>query len=72
MTNQEINKAFFTATDLKTQNAVLDFIANHYGITRQEAFEEVTHEESEHILDYLQGDVRAAVNVLIYKKKIAA
>jgi hypothetical protein len=67
MTNQEINKYFLIKTDDKTRKAVLENIANHYGCTLQEAFVEVTDSESEHLLDYITGPMRPAVQVLMQR-----
>ena len=71
MKNQTLNRAFLTVIDTKTKNEVLDSIANHYGIAKGEAMEEVTHEESEHLLDYLTGPIRMAISVLMRRHGIA-
>lgn len=42
---------------------ILDNIANHYGITRKEAMDEVLDEDAENIMDYITGDIRAAAHV---------
>lgn len=65
MTNQVINRSFLSVVDVKTSDEILSAIANHYGITTVEALEEVTHEEAEHLLDYLTGAVRTATSVLM-------
>jgi len=65
MTNQERNRAFLSLTDAKTRKAILGNIANHYGCTLQEALEEVTDPESEHLLDYVTGPMRAAASVIM-------
>lgn len=65
MTNQEINNRFLSATDAKTHDEVMSAVASHYGITKDEAFEEVTHEDAEHLLDYLTGTIRTATSVLM-------
>lgn len=72
MSNAQINQAFFAATDAKTKADVLANIANHYGITSAEAYEEVTAEEAEHLLDYVTGPTRAAVSVLMQRHRFAA
>lgn len=71
MTNQTTNQKFLSATDAKTRDEVLNAIAKHYGITKNEALEEVTHEESEHLLDYLTGSVRTATSVLMQRHGLA-
>jgi hypothetical protein len=58
MTNCEITKTFFTAISLQTKNLILDNIAAHYGITRAAALDEVTHDDAEHLLDYVTGPGR--------------
>ena len=65
MTNAQINAKFLSATDSATKQAVLANIANHYGISVQEAFDEVTGAEAEYLLDYVTGPQRAAVSVLM-------
>lgn len=72
MTNSEITKAFFNATNRATANMILDNVAGHYGITRMEALTEVTHDEAEHLLDYVTGPARAATSVLMQKHRLAA
>jgi uncharacterized phage-associated protein len=71
VTNQTINKAFLSVVDAKTSAEVLSTVAQHYGITKAEALEEVTHEDAEHLLDYLTGSVRTAVNVLMRRHGLA-
>ncbi len=65
MTNAQINNAFLKATDSKTSGGILDSIAEHYGITQTEAKAEVTHDDAEHLLDYMVGPVRAAAHVIM-------
>lgn len=59
--------AFLNAIDAKTKAAILENIAKHYGITSEEAYEEVTDAEAEHLLDYVTGPERAATSVLMQK-----
>jgi len=61
------NKTFLDKTDERTRNQILDSIASHYGITKQEAYDEVTATDAEHLLEYLTGSVRSAVSVLMQK-----
>ncbi len=72
MTNAQINQAFFAATDAKTKAEILANIAKHYGISQQEAFEEVTDAEAEHLLDYVTGPTRAATSILMQRHRLAA
>ena len=65
MTKAQINKAFLAATDQETKNLILDNIAAHYGITREQVIEEVTDEEAEHLLDYVTGRERDACYVVM-------
>ena len=67
MTNAQTNKAFLNATDAKTRAMILANIAAHYGITSSEAFEEVTDDEAEHLLDYVTGAERTATSVLMQR-----
>jgi DNA-binding XRE family transcriptional regulator len=50
---------FLDVIDAKTKAEILNNIANHYGITAEEAFAEVTDSEAEHLLDYVTGPARA-------------
>jgi len=61
------NKTFLDKTDERTRNEILDSIAKHYGITKQQAYDEVTDADAEHLLEYLTGSVRSAVSVLMQK-----
>jgi hypothetical protein len=71
MNNSEINRAFLAATDTKTKSAILTNIADHYGISSEDAFEEVVDAEAEHLLDYVTGPSRAAVSVLMQRHRLA-
>ena len=70
MTNSQITTKFFAATDSKTKAEVLRNIATHYGISAQEAFEEVTDNEAEHLLDYVTGPTRTAVSLLMRRHSL--
>lgn len=58
---------FFSVIPPQTRNEILDNVANHYGISRQEAFEEVTDTEAESLLDYVTGPTRAATSILMQR-----
>jgi len=68
MTNAQANAKFLSSTDAATRAAVLANIAKHYGITGDEAYDEVTDEEAEHLLDYVTGPQRAATSVLMQRR----
>ena len=72
MSNNISTLALFAATDAKTKTEILAAIAKHYSITELEAFEEVTHEEAESLLDYLTGSIRTATSLLMQRHGIAA
>jgi len=72
MTNAETTLKFLSTTTRKTANMILDNIAGHYGCTRAEAFKEVTHSETERLLDYVTGPERAATQVIMQKYQAAA
>ena len=72
MSNNTATSTFFAATDAKTKTNILAAIAAHYGITESEAFEEVTDEEAESLLDYLTGSIRTATSLLMQRHGIAA
>lgn len=67
MTNSQINFAFFAAISEPTKNEILNKISKHYGISEGEAFDEVTGEEAERLLDYVTGLTRSAVSALMQK-----
>ena len=56
---------FLAAVDKETKKGILQSIAKHYGITEKEAFNEITHHEAEHLLDYLIGGTRLATSLLM-------
>ena len=72
MSTAQVNKKFFALTDAATHDEVLSAVAKHYGITADEALIEIMHEETEHLLDYLTGTVRAAISVLMRKHGLVA
>lgn len=67
MANAEKNIKFLNALDSETKAKVLANIASHYGISTEKAYEEVTDDEVEHLLDYVTGDERAATQVLMQR-----
>jgi predicted DsbA family dithiol-disulfide isomerase len=67
MNNGTTNKTFLNSLDVRTKNDVLSNIAKHYGISNDEAFDEVTDPEAESIMDYVTGSNRAAIS-LFYNK----
>ncbi len=69
--NAAITKAFFAATDAKTQSEILASIAKHYGISQSEALEEVIDDEAESLLDYLTGSIRTATSLLMKRHGMA-
>ncbi|AHJ13114.1 hypothetical protein [Sulfurospirillum multivorans] len=67
LTNAQKNKLFLDAIDGETKAKVLANIANHYGISNEKAYEEVTDNEAEHLLDYVTGRERTATHVLMQR-----
>ena len=63
MTNYITTIAFLNWLDLKTKNEILLNIANHYGISTQEAFDEVTDKDALCLMDYITGGIRPAVSL---------
>ena len=62
---------FLSQISDSAKNEILDNIAKHYKISRREAFEEVTDDAAEHLLDYVTGPARAATSVLMQKHHFA-
>lgn len=69
MSNSTLTIAFLNSTDSKTKNLILSNVAKHYGITNEQAYEELTDEDAESLLDYVTGPERSAVSVLVQKFK---
>lgn len=65
MRNAQINTTFLNQVNKKTANLVLDAIAAHYGISTDEARAEVTHDDAEHLLDYMVEPHRSATHVIM-------
>jgi hypothetical protein len=64
MNNGQINTVFLNKTiSAKANTMILDSIATHYGISRAAALAEVTHDEAEHLLDYLTGSTRSVAHL---------
>lgn len=70
MTNSNFTIAFLNSIDLKTKNEILSNIANHYGVTNQQAYEEVIDEDAENLIDYITGSIRSSVSVLVKQFKL--
>lgn len=69
MTNAQKNIMFLNITDGETKAKVLENIAKHYGISNEEAYQEVINDEAEHLLDYVTGNERVAIYVLMQRHK---
>lgn len=65
MLNHRANTTFLAAIDSATKDSILDSIATHYGISPQQAYDEVTAESAEHLLDYMVEPQRSATSVLM-------
>lgn len=58
---------FLARIDKEAKGLILGAIAKHYGISEQEAYDEVVGIEAEHLLDYMTGPARAATSALMQK-----
>jgi len=67
--NGQINLKFLASIDSNTRYIIIDEISKNYKITSKEALEEITHDESENLLDYLTGSTRIAVSLLMKRRK---
>ena len=65
MTNAAKTTQFLASVTPETKNDILDNIAKHYGITREQAYAEVTDDEAEHLLDYVTGPMRSGVSLFM-------
>jgi hypothetical protein len=61
----KLNNDFLVAIDAATRKTILGNIASHYGIEEWEAFEEVSADGAEHLLDYMTGTERTATKALM-------
>lgn len=61
------NIAFLNAIDPEIKNDILESIAKHYQITIDEAYEEVSSDEAEHLIEYMTGAKRTATYILMQK-----
>jgi hypothetical protein len=62
-----VTEQFLSIIPSQTKNQILDNVASHYGISRQDALEEVTDIDAEHLLDYVTGVMRSATSVLMQR-----
>ncbi|MEL7968088.1 hypothetical protein AAG587_17095 [Vreelandella neptunia] len=62
-----LNVKFLSVVDAATKKAILESIADQYGITPEEAYNEVADEEAEHLLDYIVEPQRSATSVLMQR-----
>jgi hypothetical protein len=70
--NGKINEAFLWTLDGETYQAIVGSMAKHYGITIDQATDELIGDEAESILDYLQGDIRKACSAMLQMWKMKA
>jgi hypothetical protein len=71
MTNAQKTYGFLRSADARVRDQIIGNITSHYGISRSEAFDEVTAPDAEHLLEYLTGPVRSATRVLMQRAGIA-
>jgi hypothetical protein len=71
MTNAQKTYGFLRSADDRVRDQIIGNITSHYGISRSEAFDEVTDPDAEHLLDYLTEPVRSATRVLMQRAGIA-
>jgi|LakMenEpi03Aug12_release.lakeMendotaPanAssembly.Ray.scaffolds.fasta_scaffold328434_2 hypothetical protein len=62
-----LNYVFLVAVDAATRDNILGNISSHYGIKKEEAFEEVSADGAEHLLDYMTGAERFATKILMQR-----
>lgn len=66
MTNR--NAQFLSVIDGQTRSAILQSIADDYGITPDQVFVEITDEKAEHLLEYLVEPMRSATSVIMQRR----
>lgn len=67
MENSEQTKLLLNSIDSQIKSEILSNISDHYGITEDEAFEEITDEEAHNILEYITGGLRAKLKAIMLK-----
>ena len=64
MTTAKLNQLFLNSITPEMNLIVLSNIANHYGISNEDAKNEILDEEAESIMDYITGSTRSAISVI--------
>ena len=68
--NGNNNATFLAAIGNEAKAVILDSIAQHYGISTQQAYEEVSNEYAEHLLAYMVEPHRTFASALMMKMKL--
>lgn len=68
--NSAITQRFFALIDETTKNEIVSSIAENYGISRDEAMDELLDPEAENLLEYLTGSVRLATSALMQRHRL--
>ena len=66
--NSTRNKKILASLDIAASKLILQSISRSYGITLSEAYDEVTCNGAEALLDYLEHAERTATRVLIQRR----
>ena len=66
-TPAERNAHFLAAIDSASKDSIITSIAEHYGISSQEALDEVTTDGAEHLLDYMVEPHRSAASLVMLR-----
>jgi hypothetical protein len=69
--NKHRNRIFLKTISTTSRNLILDNIANHYNVSREDAYEEVVGDEAEHLLEYITGVERNATLILMKRYGLA-
>jgi len=65
MSKSKNTQEFLDRVPAGMKKMILSNIARHYGITTQQAFDEVTDPDAEHLLDYVTGAERDGVSLFM-------
>ena len=68
--NGSNNATFLAAIGDEAKAVILEGIANHYDISPQQAYEEVSNEYAEHLLAYMVEPHRTFASALMMKMKL--
>ena len=71
MNNGQTTTIFMCLASDRISSAILTAVSNTYGISEDQALEEITDDGAENLLEYLPTTLRMAVQVLMARHRLA-